>query len=316
MKGGSRRSAARLLGAAALGALLWWLPRGALRIRQGLRRYNAASARLATSWSTIPGVTGFAPLRLHARFADGAATPLPPIVLVQGYGIGGRYLAPLAAHLADQARVFIPDLPGHGHSDHDARPQTIVQLAGSLAAWMDANGLRASVLVGHSLGCQVAAELAVRRPELVSGLVLLAPTLDPSARNLARLVPRALATAVFERSDVFLWLVRDYSRAGIGLLLTEFQAMLAHRIEDRLPSVAVPLRVVRGSRDRMVPHRWAEVVAVLGGGPPAGVIHRSAHALHYDAPERVAAVVACLAEEAARCTGPAGASRDGGVAVR
>jgi pimeloyl-ACP methyl ester carboxylesterase len=46
------------------------------------------------------------------------------IVLVHGLGLSGRYMLPLAARLAADHQVFLPDLPGFGDSSHPTRYST------------------------------------------------------------------------------------------------------------------------------------------------------------------------------------------------
>jgi pimeloyl-ACP methyl ester carboxylesterase len=247
--------------------------------------------RVRSEWVAIPGVTGARPLRIHCRVAGSSESAGPPVVLVQGFGIGSRYFEPLQRQVARYAPVYAPDLPGHGRSDHDRRPLTIPQLAGALAAWMQIRGLDRAVLTGHSLGCQVVAELASRREDLIAGLVLLSPTTDPEARTVARLFARAAASALYEAPTLFLWLARDYARAGPRLLLAEMRQLLEHRVEDLLPTLPGPIRVVRGSRDRVVPQAWAETVARLSCAPPPRVVDGVAHAVQYAAPQDIAAIV-------------------------
>jgi pimeloyl-ACP methyl ester carboxylesterase len=244
-----------------------------------------------SEWVVIPGVTGARPLRIHCRAAGSSESACPPVVLVQGFGIGSRYFEPLQKHVARYAPVYAPDLPGHGRSNHDRRPLTIPQLAGALAAWMQIRELDRAVLAGHSLGCQVVAELASRRRDLVGGLVLLSPTTDPKARTAARLIARAAATAPYETPSLFVWLARDYARAGPRLLLAEMRQLLEHRVEDLLPKLPGPIRVVRGSRDRVVPQAWAETVARLSCAPPPRVVDGVAHAVQYAAPQDIAAII-------------------------
>jgi 2-hydroxy-6-oxonona-2,4-dienedioate hydrolase len=279
-----------------LGAVAWQLLRSAAALPRQLRDYRTAARRLRAQHTTILGAAGSRTLRLHTLVADLEAGS-PPIVIVQGLGIGGGYMVPLAGLLADRAAVYIPDLPGHGASQHDTRPQTIAELALSVAAWMDAMRLSRAVLVGHSLGCQIAAELAVRRPELVSGLVLVAPTQDPAARGLTRLLARAVLTGLCELPTVYFWLFRDYPRAGLRLLLAELHSLRAHHVEEVLPQIRIPVRVVRGTLDAVVPQAWAETVARLTSAPPPVRVCGWAHAVHYDSPARVAAVVMQLLEK-------------------
>jgi len=261
---------------------------------------RARRVPLRSEWTAIRGIRRSTSLVVHARVSDDVVTSLPPIVLVHGYGIASSYFVPLAARLRDDAHVYAPDLPGHGPSDHDVRPLNTRELAGSLAAWMDANGLRDAVLVGHSFGSQIAAEVAARRPDLVSGLLLIAPASDPMARSVVGQIVRSVRGLPFERPGLAIWAALDYARSGVRVLAAELRELIAHRIEDVLPRLTVPVRVVRGKWDQLVPQDWAETVARLVNAPPPAVIGRWSHAVHYDDPDAVADIVLKLAVEAAR----------------
>ncbi|MDP9347539.1 MAG: alpha/beta fold hydrolase [Gemmatimonadota bacterium] len=301
------RVAARLLGGAVLAAGVFQVLRTARRMGRALADYRESEARLRTAWTDIPGIAGPGALRLHAHVREDAPTALPPMVLVHGYGIGISYLVPLAARLAEEAHVYAPDLPGHGPSEHDAHPLTIPELADALAAWMDARELRSALLVGHSIGCQIAAEVAARRPELAAGVVLVGPTSDPEARTSAQQLARVIASSFFERSGYTIWASLDYSRAGASVLREEMRQMVSHRMENVLPRVTAPVRVVRGGRDGLVPQGWAETVARLAGAPEPTVIPGWGHAVHYDDPEAIARIVL----ELGRATVTVGAAAPG-----
>lgn len=271
------------------------IARTASRVRRELRDHRERERRLRSEWTVVPSPAGLASLAIHVRAADDMSTVLPPIVLVHGYGVGSGYLVPLAARLAEDAHVYVPELPAHGASDHDHRPLTIPELADTLSAWMVAWGLRDAVVVGHSLGCQVAAELAARRPQLVAGMVLVGPTSDAAARDSARQTLRILRSSLFERPTYTVWTSRDYRRAGAKVLAAEMREMVSHQIEDALSRVSKPVRVVRGGRDALVSQRWAETVAEVARAPAPVVLEGWGHAVHFDAPDDVAEVVLELA---------------------
>jgi 3-oxoadipate enol-lactonase len=92
-----------------------------------------------------------------------------PIVLLHGFGGAASNWTLVAPELAAHGRVIVPDLPGHGGSSAlPAPPETLDPFADRVAQLFDEPAL----VVGHSLGGVVALRLAVRRPELVRGLVL------------------------------------------------------------------------------------------------------------------------------------------------
>jgi 2-hydroxy-6-oxonona-2,4-dienedioate hydrolase len=69
---------------------------------------------------------------LHA--GRGTRVGAPDVVLVHGLGLSGRYMLPLAAHLAADYPVFLPDLRGFGDSSHPAEVLDVPGLADGLVA--------------------------------------------------------------------------------------------------------------------------------------------------------------------------------------
>jgi pimeloyl-ACP methyl ester carboxylesterase len=98
----------------------------------------------------------------------------PPILLV--HGLGGmasnwRLVAPL---LAEDSRVIVPELPGHGGSAPLGRAESVDPFAAAVLEVAEAEHAVPAPWVGHSFGAVVGLRAAVRRPEAVAGLVLAA----------------------------------------------------------------------------------------------------------------------------------------------
>lgn len=101
----------------------------------------------------------------------------PVVVMIHGASANAREFDwSLAPRLADTHRILMVDRPGHGHSERPDEADTLAvqaaQVAGALRAL--APGEKA-VIVGHSFGGAVSLRLALDHPDLVDGLVLLAP---------------------------------------------------------------------------------------------------------------------------------------------
>lgn len=197
-------------------------------------------------------------------------------------------MVPLLGSLARDARVHAPDLPGFGHSTRPAAPYDIPRLAAALASWMDAVGLADTLLIGNSVGCQVVAELAVTRPELVGAVVLNGPTMDPHRRTAGAQVLRWLADAPRERPSLGAVLLRDYLDCGSRTLVTTFRHALADRVERKLPRVSVPSLVVRGARDPIVSQAWAGEAAGLLPNGGLRVVPGVGHTVNYSGPIELA----------------------------
>ena len=241
---------------------------------------------LASTWIDVAG------LRIHARVStDERPERDLDVVLVHGLGVSSRYFVPLAEELASYARIHAPDLPGFGASARPGRVLDVAGLSEALHAWMSAARVGHAVLIGNSVGCQVVAELAFRRPDRVAAAVLVGPTMDRRARRPLPQVWRLLKASLHERPALWLVVVADYARTGPRRLLATFRHALRDPIEEKLRRVAAPTLVVRGARDAIAPQPWAEELVRLLPHGRLAVIPDAGHALNYSAPAGLARIV-------------------------
>lgn len=241
----------------------------------------AWSAALQSHFTEVGG------LRVHDR---GAGTGRP-VVFVHGLAISGRSFIPTVLALAPWFACRAVDLPGYGRSD---APDTVLDIAGladALAGWLEAVGLRGAVLVGNSAGCQVVVDCAVRYPQLAGPLVLIGPTVDPSARSAVRQLLRFARTGLRSDATQAPLLISDATRAGWGRVARTFRFMLADRIEQKLPEITQPTLVIRGSRDPIAPQRWVEQASAVLPNGRWETIDGGAHIVHCTLPQSVGLVI-------------------------
>jgi len=118
----------------------------------------------------IPGAGG------HLRWIDIPGDG-PARVYLHGLGCAGSADFTEIAALSG-GRAIVVDLLGHGFSDRPKDfPGTLEAHAETVAALLDHEGVKDTVLVGHSMGGAVAIVLAAARPDLASRLVLAEPNL-------------------------------------------------------------------------------------------------------------------------------------------
>jgi pimeloyl-ACP methyl ester carboxylesterase len=91
-----------------------------------------------------------------------------PLVLVHGLGGAAANWVALAPSLLPGRQVIVPELPGHGGSAPLPAAPSLNAYADRLAALLKGP----AAVVGHSLGGAITLRLAIRRPDLVSALVL------------------------------------------------------------------------------------------------------------------------------------------------
>jgi 2-hydroxy-6-oxonona-2,4-dienedioate hydrolase len=162
---------------------------------------------------------------------------------------------------------------------------------------MDAVGLEGAALVGNSMGCQIIADLAVRRPELVERVVLQGPTMDLYGRSISRQVARFLLDVPREPPSLLGIELRDYLAAGTRRGWCTLRYALEDRIEENLPRLLAPVLVVRGSRDPICSQRWAEeIVQILPDGRLV-ILPGASHAANFGAPAELGGVIRGFLEE-------------------
>jgi 3-oxoadipate enol-lactonase len=96
----------------------------------------------------------------------------PVLVFANSLGTDFRIWNDVAAALGKTHRIVLYDKRGHGLSDATPAPYAITDHVRDLAALLDHLGIAQSVVVGLSVGGQIAQGIAALRPDLVRALVL------------------------------------------------------------------------------------------------------------------------------------------------
>jgi pimeloyl-ACP methyl ester carboxylesterase len=232
-------------------------------------------------------------LELHIRQRVDPVAKAPVWVLLHGLAVSHRYLMPTAAALPGS--VLVPDLPGFGLSGKPARVLTTEEHAEIIAAWMDAAGLGAAHLLGNSFGCQIAVELAIRRPDLAASLILVGPTVDPAAPTAGGQIRRWVHDLLGEDPQQLPILLTDFRDAGPRRVLRTLRHAVRHHIERRLPLVEAPVLILRGQHDPIAPPDWTTHAAAKARTGSAGIISGAAHNAVTTAGAAVAAAAATFA---------------------
>ena len=198
------------------------------------------------------------------------------IVLIHGIGMGMGIFADLISHLGDDAWTIALDLPGYGGAPEPRRVLTMQRTADLVAALLRDRGTGPAVLLGHSMGTQIAVEVAARHPQLVDRLVLVGPTVDPRERTAWQQVLRLLQDVAIESPKVIVRGTREYLRAG-PRLRTKMNAMIVHRPEAVYPLITVPTLVLRGEKDCVASRDWCAFVTTSIPGARAAEVRGHGH---------------------------------------
>jgi 2-succinyl-6-hydroxy-2,4-cyclohexadiene-1-carboxylate synthase len=253
------------------------------------------------------------------------------LVMLHGYSMTGRSLLPLAGAFAGDYEVLVPDLPGHGASsavvtregyDFDACVDDVL-------ATLESAGHERCHWFGYSMGARIALACALRRPERVTSLMLLAGRAgiaDPAERKLRRAADNAVAARI-ERDglEAFVddWMALPIfetqwrlgpkyidavrrerlsnSAEGLAGALRAMGPAAQPPLFDALGGLDVPVLCMAGALDTNFVAAARDLTARLPRGefveiPDAG------HAAHTEQP---AAVIAAMSHFLRRAGGPA-----------
>lgn len=136
------------------------------------------------------------------------------------------------------------DRPGFGESGPDGAVTSLAEQAEAVAALIRAKGAKPAVLVGHSLGGPIVAQLAADHPELAAALVIVAGSLDPAQEDVL------FIQHVGETWPVRALLPRMLRNANREIIALEHHL---ETLRPRLAGITVPVTIVHGTKDDLVP---------------------------------------------------------------
>jgi pimeloyl-ACP methyl ester carboxylesterase len=239
-----------------------------------------------------------------------------PLLLIMGFGgSSAGWRSEFLDGLARSFRVITFDNRGTGQSDKPETPTTIPQMADDAAALLDALGIERAHVIGISMGGMIAQEMALRHPTKINGLVLgctncgrpaavtaapevvgllaFPPEMDP--REAARRARPASYTPEFiTANDAFLeeMLERAFQNpTPPATRLRQMEAIQSWGACDRLDQLTMPVLIVTGDRDVLVPPENSRILQERIAGSRLHVIPDAAHVFFNSHPKESVQVV-------------------------
>jgi pimeloyl-ACP methyl ester carboxylesterase len=237
-----------------------------------------------------------------------AGGPRVPVVLLHGAGGNRRSFDELCAAL-DEEEVIVPSLPGRGGSEGPA-PATAAEAAGFVRDLLDALGIGACALIGHSYGGAVALEMALADAASarasIAGVILAAS--GARLRVHPAILERARAAAAGEGPPVDLRvafqpetdprLVQDLEERTAEVppaaALADWNAANAFDRLGALGAIRAPLTALAGDRDALTPPKYAQYLAAGIPGATVRVIEGAGHMLPVEQPRAVVEALRAL----------------------
>ena len=237
-----------------------------------------------------------------------------PLLLVAGFDSDSSTWAAMIPSLVKQYRVLRFDNRGIGQSSAPDSPYSMAQMAADALALLDYLSISQVHVVGHSMGGQIAQELALAQPEKIQSLILLSSwaSRDHKFNSLIELfgdLAQKLKGTLYHQV-LLPWLFTDefYSTPGAVEQLLDLierqpfpptshglyhqsRAILGSDTSDRLTDIHCPTLVMVGQEDIFTPVRFSQQLAQ--GIPQAElvILDRCGHACVVESADAVAKVM-------------------------
>ena len=250
----------------------------------------------------------------------------PALLLLHGLGCDHTTWSLVIESLARRYTVIAPDLLGHGASAKPRADYSVGGYANGMRDLLTVLGIDRVTVVGHSFGGGVAMQFAYQFPERCERLVLvssggLGPEVTPAiraittpgfhqamglltlpgVRHVGTSVMRALAATgnrslrdLAEAADIYESFKDPHTRAAIRHVVravVDWQGQIVAIADRAYLTEAMPICVVWGRNDQIIPVRHAGNAAALAPNARVEVIPNAGHFPHKDHPQRFVRLV-------------------------
>jgi 3-oxoadipate enol-lactonase len=233
-----------------------------------------------------------------------------PLLLIAGFMCDRAYWSLLMPYLS-QYQIIRFDNRGIGQSSAPDSPYSIPQMANDAAALLDVLGIEKAHIAGHSMGGQIAQELALNHPQKIKSLILLSSLAKGNEKfnNIIKTwgdIATKLDLELYEKL-VLPWIFTDnfYAIPGMVDQLIEWainypfaptkhglyhqsRAILNFDTTHRLQNIHCPTLVIIGQQDILTPVKFSEQLTQGIPNAELVIIEHGGHGFLIESPESVA----------------------------
>lgn len=228
--------------------IIFQLTSGCFSFRMSQKEVDSYFANSALK----PRISSYTIDKRRINYAGIGSDSLPTVIFF--HGAPGSWTAFIdyfqSEKLLAQAELISVDRPGYGDSNFGKSQPSLQKQSEYFGQLLRKYNHSPTILVGHSLGGPVVAKLAMDYPDLVDGIIMVAPSIDPSLEPNEDWFRFPLHTPFLR------WILPASFRVTndeIYYLEDELISMLPHWKEIKAPVI-----VIQGGLDNLVPPGNAE----------------------------------------------------------
>lgn len=193
-----------------------------------------------------------------------------PLIVLHGAYMNIPAMGAIIPKLAETHEVYALEFQGHGRTTDIERPITYPNLAGDVAAFMDAMGIEKADIFGYSMGAAAGLRLAIDHPEKVDQLVAASVAYDSSGWQPAfvafipQMVPEFFVGTAMEDEWKKLAPNPDGFRGVVEKLIALEHEPMAW--EEEVKALKTPILIIAGDADVSTLEHNIALFRLLGGG--------------------------------------------------
>jgi pimeloyl-ACP methyl ester carboxylesterase len=216
-----------------------------------------------------------------------------PFLILHGWGSKSDRWEKVAEILGQKGfKVVIPDLPGFGQSDKPGKPWDLDNYVDFVEEFSKVLGLNKFILAGHSFGGGISVKYAVKNPEKIAELFLIASACireDSSRKKFLRIISKIFKIFSFipgVRKAFYKFIVRksDYQYTD-GIMKKTYLNIVGEDLSGLLSEIKVKTIIIWGDKDDVLPVEQSKEISDRIKGSKLVVISGADHDLEQKMPE-------------------------------
>jgi len=236
-----------------------------------------------------------------------------PVLLLHAWADSLRFFEPLLPLLPERLHVLVPSQRGHGDADKPANGYTLKDFSEDAAAFLDALGIAAAIVVGHSSGGYVAQRFAVDHPDRVLGLMLIGspgslhgrrPSFtdaveslqDPVDPDTVRAVMGAMPLLHPVPEEFVEEMVAESTKVPAHVWKSVLAGLVAADPPTSTGNISAPTLILWGDGDDLLSRADQEALAAAIPGSELLTYEGTGHVILWEQPQRVASDLTVFVE--------------------
>jgi non-heme chloroperoxidase len=257
------------------------------------------------------------PTGVRLEYVERGAPDGAPVIFLHGVTDSWRSFEGLLPLLPPHLRAFAISVRGHGESSRPNDGYRFTDMSGDLLAFMDAMGLQAAAIVGHSMGSSIAQRFVIDHPSRVWALVLMGafatyrgeemrefvardirPLRDPISREFADAWQRSTLARPMDPMH-FEAVVDETLKVPAFVWRAAFDGFLrTDDMVDGLTAVRVPTLLLWGARDAYTDRNGQDRLHAAIPHSRLIIYETAGHALHWEDPKTCTADISAFLDGA------------------